>query len=257
MTSFDHDFLEDLSSKVRSRATALFKIAMLCFLLALASNCVTERIVGNQFVHDNKGYAFILPGVDWEIDAEAWRYERDFGYIIVTKKPKKRFFRSFRNRNGTQSDDLNVRLLPEKKVEKLILNMDLGFRHKIHAGEILIGTIIEGSLIKFVKGNFAKNDIDLPRNLIAGYMERLRGFYSPQGIEPANVTVRTLDRSRRAYRVEWIEGQDLRVLYGMSLYKEYLFISLQVNKKTPAEEIEEGLKTLDQLVESVVIMARK
>ena len=253
MTSFNHDSLTDLASMVRS--TSLFKIAMLCFLLALAPNCVTQRIVGNKFVHDYKGYAFVLPGVDWEIDEEAWRYERDFGYIIVSKKPKRRLARSFRNRDGTQPDDLNIRLVPEKKVEKLLLNMDLGFRHKTHAGEILIGTIIEGSLIKFVKGNFAKNDIDLPKNLIAGYMERLQGFYSRQSAGPAAVTVKTLAQSRRAYRVEWVEGQDLRVLYGISLYKEFLFISLQANLKSSAEEVAKGVKTLVQLVESVVVMA--
>ena len=243
----------DLASMVRS--TSLFKIAMLCFLLALAPNCVTQRIVGNEFVHDNKGYAFFLPGVDWEVDKEAWRFERDFGYNIVSRENKTRFVRRPRTRIGTQQDNLNIQTIPEKKVEKLLLDMDMGFRHKTHASEILIGTILEGSLIKFIKGNFAKNDIDLPKNLIAGYMERLQGFYSRQSAGPAAVTVKTLAQSRRAYRVEWVEGQDLRVLYGISLYKEFLFMSLQVNLKSSAEEIAKGLKTLDQLVESVVIMA--
>jgi hypothetical protein len=255
MTFFDHDFLEDFSSMERSRATSLFKVAMLCFLLILAPNCVKQRIVGNQFVHDNKGYAFLLPEVDWEIDEEAWRYERDFGYIIVSKKPKTRSVRKSRTPSGTQPDDLNIRLVPAKKIKKLLLDMDSGFRHKTRASEILVGTIIEGSLIKFIKGNFPKNDVDLPQNLIAGYMKRLQGFYSPLDAKPAAVTVRTLAQSRRAYRMEWVEGQDLRVLYGISLYKEFLFISLQVNLKSSAEEIEEGLKTLDQLVESVVITA--
>ncbi len=253
MPYFDHNFLEDITSMVRS--TSLFKIAMLCFLLALAPGCVAQRIVGNEFVHDNKGYAFFLPGVDWEIDEEAWRNERDFGYIIVSKKNKSRVVRKSRTPSGTQPDNLNIRLVPEKKVEKLLLDMDLGFRHKTHASEILVGTIIEGSLIKFIKGNFAKNDIDLPESLIAGYMERLQGFYFSLDATPAAVTVRTLAQSRRAYRMEWVEGQNLRVLYGISLHKEFLFFSLQMNLKLPAEEIEEGLKTLDQLVESVVITA--
>lgn len=237
--------------------TSLFRVGVLCFLLVLAPNCATQRIFGNEFVQSSKGYSFVLPGGDWTIDQEAWRNERDFGYILVKKRPKSRFIRNPRSLRGGKREDLDIRTLPEKKVEKLLLNMDTGFRHKTHAGQILVGTILEGSLIKFLKGNFAKTDSDLPENLIAGYMERLRDFYPPPEADPAGVTVRTLTQSGQAYRMEWVEDQEFRVLVGISLYKEFLFIALHMKQKAPAADIEEGLNTLDRLVESVVIRTIK
>jgi hypothetical protein len=257
MASCDHDPRVDFFLTVRLKAwrTSLFRIGILCFLLALAPNCATQRIIGNEFVHQNKGYSFALPGGDWTIDQEAWRDERDFGYIFVTKRPKSRFVRNPRSLRGAKRGDLDIRTLPEKKVEKLLLNMDVGFRNKTHAGKILVGTILEGSLIKFLKGNFIKTDSDLPENLIAGYMERLRDFYPPQNVDPVVVTVRNLAQSGQAYRMEWVEEREFRVLVGISIYKEFLFISLKMNEKAPAANIEEALKTLDRLVESVVILA--
>jgi len=243
--------------KMRGVLPALIKVAALGFLLMLVSNCATQKIVGNEFVHSNKGYAFVLPGVDWEIDQDAWRDERDFGYIFVKSRPQSRFVRKSRDRNNPKRNELEFRHVPEKKIEKLLLDMDVGFRHKTHAGTIRVGTIIEGRLIKFIKGNFAKTDSDLPENLIRGYMERLRDFYPPENADPEKVTVRTLAQSGQVFRMQWIEGQDLRILYGVSLYKEFLFMSVEVDGEATLSVTEAGSNALDRLVESVVISSAK
>jgi hypothetical protein len=86
-------------------------------------------------------------------------------------------------------------------------------------------------------------------------MERLRDFYPPRNLDSKAVTVRTLAQSGQVFRMQWIEGQDLRVLYGVSLYKEFLFMGLKVDRQAPRSVIEAGSNTLDQLVESVVIPA--
>jgi hypothetical protein len=57
--------------------------------------------------------------------------------------------------------------------------------------------------------------------------------------------------------MERIEGWDLRILYGVSLYKEFLFMAFKVDRQAPRSVIEEGSNALDQLVESVVITAAK
>jgi len=57
--------------------------------------------------------------------------------------------------------------------------------------------------------------------------------------------------------MEWHAGQERRVLYGVSLNREFLFITLGVNRKAPASAIEAGLKTLDQRVDSIMILADK
>ena len=237
--------------------TSLAKAGILCFSLVFAPNCATQKIVGNEFIHEVKGYSFVLPGMDWEIDSEAWRNERDFGYILVRKRPKSRIIKKNRNRSGSNTNDLEIRPLPVEEYEKLLLDMDAGFRHKTHAGKILVGTILERDLIKFLKADFVKTDSDLPENLIAGYMERLRDFYPPYVADPSVVTFRTLPQSGPMYRMQWVAGQGLRILYGVSLNREFLFISLEMNRKAPASAIEAGLKTLDQLVESIVIPACK
>ena len=255
MTPINRDFRMSFPLKMRGVLPALTKIAALGFLLMLVSNCATQKIVGNEFVHRHKGYAFVLPAVDWEIDQDAWRDERDFGYILVKSRPKSRFVRKSRDRSNPKRNELDIRPVPAKKIEKLLLDMDVGFRHKTHAGTIRVGTIIEGRLIKFIKGNFPKTDSDLPENLIRGYMERLRDFYPPRNVDPKKVTVRTLAQSGQVFRMEWIEGQDLRILYGVSLYKEFLFMSFKVDREATLSVIEAGSNALDQLVESVVIPA--
>lgn len=243
--------------KMRGVLLALIKIAILGFLLILVSNCATQKIVGNEFVHRHKGYAFALPAVDWEIDEDAWRDERDFGYIFIKSRPTSRFVRKSRDSSNPKRKELDIRPVPAKKIEKLLLDMDVGFRHKTHAGTIRVGTIIEGRLIKFIKGNFAKTDSELPENLIRGYMERLWDFYPPRNAEPKKVTARTLVQSGQVFRMEWIEGQDLRILYGVSLYKEFLFMSFKVDREATLSVIEAGSNALDQLVESVVLSVVK
>jgi len=56
--------------------------------------------------------------------------------------------------------------------------------------------------------------------------------------------------------MEWVEEQELRILYGVSLYREFLFIALRMNRKAPVFIIEEGVNTLDKLMESLVIRAK-
>lgn len=258
MQSFDHDSRMDLSSMVRLRTgrVSLFKIGVLCLSWVLASNCASQRIVGNEFVQESKGYSFVLPGIDWAVDEDAWLYERDFGYLLVKGKPEKRILNT-RDRRGSNTGDLEIRPAPGEEYEVLLLNMDAGFRHKAHASKILVGTILEGDLIKFLKGDFIKTDSDLPDNLIAGYMEHLQGFYPPQVTDPAAITVRTLPKRGQAYRMEWVSGEGRRILYGIPLYKEFLFLTLQVNRNAPASVVEEGSKALDQMVESLGIRADK
>jgi hypothetical protein len=241
-----------LTLKFRKALPAFVKTGAMCLLLL---SCASKRIVGTEFVHDNKGYAFTLPGQNWEVDKDAWRDERDFGFILVKSRPKSRFVRKSRNPSIRKREERDIRSVPEKKIEKLLLHMDVGFRHKTRPGKILIGTIVEGSLIKFIKGNFAKTDSELPENLLLGYMERRRDFYSPRNTRQALVTVSTFARSGQVHRMEWIEGRDKFILYGVSLHKEFLFLAFKVNRETPLPVIEEGAKALRQLVESVVITA--
>ena len=245
-----------MTAKFKGALPALIKTGVLGFVLAQTLNCAPNRIVGTEFVHDNKGYAFTLPGGGWEVDPDAWRDERDFGYILVKSRPKSRFARRPRDLNARKRQELDIRFAPERKIEKLLLHMDVGFRHKSHPGNILIGTISEGRLIKFIKGNFAKTDSELPENLIAGYMKRLRGFYPPEKTGQALVTVRALARSGQVHQMEWIEGSDKFILYGFSLYREVLFLAFKVNRGAPLPAVAEGAKVLRRLVESVVVTAR-
>ena len=75
MPPFNHDSRMRFPLKMRLKKVrpALIKIGVLGFFLMLVSNCATQRMIGNEFIHSNKGYAFVLPGVDWEIDQDAWR----------------------------------------------------------------------------------------------------------------------------------------------------------------------------------------
>jgi hypothetical protein len=259
MTPVNRDCRMSFPLKVREIPPVPIKIAALGLLLMLVSNCATQKIVGNEFVHSHKGYALALPAGDWEIDEDAWRDERDFGYILVKSRPKTRLIRKPRDSSNPKRNELDIRPVPQKRIKKLLLDMDVGFRHKTHGGTIRVGTIIEGRLIKFIKGNFnfAKTDSDLPENLIRGYMERLREFYPPKNLDPEKVTARNLDQSGRAFRMEWIEGRDLRILYGISLYKEFLFMSFKVDREAKLSVIETGSNALDQLVESVTISTVK
>lgn len=257
MTPINRDSRMSFLLNTKGALPALIKIAALGFLLMLVSNCATQKIVGNEFVHSNKNYAFVLPGAAWEIDQDAWRDERDFGYILVEKRPNSRLIRRSRDRSDPRRKELDIRPVHKKKIERLLLDMDVGFRHKTHAGTIRVGTIIEGRLIKFIKGKFVTTDSELPENLIRGYMEHLRDFYPPINEDTKKVTARNLAQSGQVFRMEWIEGQDLRILYGVSLYKEFLFMSFKVNREAARSVIEEGSNTLDQLVESVSLSAVK
>jgi len=234
---------------IRLRRGRSFKLGILCLFLVLAQSCATAKIVDGTFVHESKGYSFILPGADWAIDKDAWVHENEFGYLVVKKQRSRYVVR--RNRNKTEpGNDIEIRLLPPKTYEKLILDMDIGFQHKNQPMKILIGTISEGDLIKFLKGNFLKTDSDLPENLIAGYMERIQFFHPPQ--QPALITSRKLSHAGQANRLKWDDGRQLRVLYGIALVRKYLFVLLQADKQTPASEFQEGLQALDELVEAIV-----
>jgi len=127
-----------LPIRFETRGISLSMVGILFFSLILAPSCATQRISGNEFVHETKGYTFVLPGVDWEVDEEAWRNERDFGYVLVRERSKPKFRRYNGNQSGSEPNDFVVRSLPEEEVEKLLLDMDVGFRHKTQMSEPVI-----------------------------------------------------------------------------------------------------------------------
>jgi hypothetical protein len=221
---------------------------LLLFLLGTQS-CATQKIAEGRFVYETKGYAFTLPPADWEIDKDAWVYEREFGHVVVKKRESKYVLRRNR-RNPQDANDIQIRPRRSKTIKKLILDMDVGFQHKTQPMQLLIGTISEGNLIKFLKGGFIKTDSDLPENLIAGYLQRLQLFYPPR--QPALITSRNLLHAGLAHRLEWHDEQGIRVLYGIALTREYLLISLQADKKTSPADLKVGLQDLDRLVEACV-----
>lgn len=237
---------------MRSGAS-LVRAGLLLLILLGAQSCVTQKIAEGRFVHETKGYAFILPPADWAIDKDAWVYERKFGHVIVKKRRSRYVLR--RNRSNQQDgSDIQIRPRLPKIIKKLILDVDIGFQHTTRPMRLLVGTISEGDLIKYLKGGFIKTDSDLPANLITGYLQRLQFFYSAQ--QTALITSRKLPHAGRAYRLEWDDGQDIRVLYGIALTREYLFISLQADKKTSPADLEVGLQDLDRLVEACVRLQR-
>lgn len=227
----------------------LVKAGMLLFFLIGTQSCATQKIVEGRFVHETKGYAFILPPADWAIDKDSWAYEWEFGYVVV-KKRRSRYVLLRKPRGTETENELEVLRRPPKKIHKLILDMDIGFQYKTRPMRLLVGTISAGDLIKFLKGNFIKTDSDLPENLIAGYLQQLQLFYSSQ--QPASVTSRKLPHAGMAYRLEWDDGQDICVLYGIALARKYLFVALKADKAISKSDLKEGLQDLDWLVETCV-----
>jgi hypothetical protein len=221
---------------------------LLLFLLGTQS-CATQKIAEGRFVHETKGYAFTLPPADWTIDKDAWVYEREFGHVVV-KKHRSRYVLRRNRRNPQDANDIQIRPRRPKTIKKLILDMDVGFQHKTQPMQLLIGTISEGNLIKFLKGGFIKTDSDLPENLIAGYFQRWQNFYSSK--RTALITSTELPQAGRADRLEWDDGQDIRVMYGIALNRNFLFFSLQADKETSAADLKVGLQDLDRLVEACV-----
>ena len=251
MKLFLFDFRSSCFLHMRGRRPQahLIELGILCLFLVLTQSCATAKIEDGTFVQESKGYSFILPGADWAIDKDAWVHEDEFGYVLVKKK-KSRYILRRNRRNQTPRNEIEIRFRPPKTYEKLILDMDIGFQHKNRPMKILIGTISVGGLIKFLKGNFLKTDSDLPENLIAGYMERIQFFHPPR--QPVLITSRKLPHAGQANRLEWDDGRQLRVLYGIALTRKYLFFLLQADKKTPASDFQKGLQALDGLVETSV-----
>jgi len=222
----------------------------LLFLIGL-QNCVTQKISAGRFVQEAKGYTFIVPSGDWAVDKDAWIYERAFGNVTVKDSGTRYRIILRGNRNQpAQGSNFDIRPLPRIDHERLIFNLDIGFQHRTQPIKLLIGTISEGDVIKFLKGNLIKTDSDLPKNLVAGYFQRLVHFYSSP--EPASITSRKLLHAGPATRLEWNDGEDIRVLYGIALNREYLFFSLQAENKIRSEDLEVGRQALDALVESCV-----
>ena len=232
----------------RRRSAAFFvRAGILLFFLLATQSCATHKIAEGRFAHEAKGYAFILPTADWTIDKDAWVYEREFGYVVV-KERESRYV--LRNNQKNSLDDIEIRPRLPKTHEKLILAMDIGFQHKTRPMQLLVGTILEGNLIKFLKGGFIKTDSDLPENLIAGYLQHLQFFYSSQ--QPALITSRKLPHAGLTHRLEWDDGQNIRVLYGIALTREYLFVVLRADTTISKSDLKVGLQDLDRLVEACV-----
>jgi hypothetical protein len=201
-----------------------------------------------RFVHAGKGYAFMLPSAQWAVDADAWVYEREFGRLIL-KKRESRYVQ--RDRRGARTgNDLEIRLRRPRTYEELILNMDIGFQHKTRPMQLLIGTISKAKLVKFLKGRFKKADMELPENLIVGYLQRLQLLYSSQN--PAAITSRKLPLGGQAYRLEGEDGRNIQVVYGIALAREYLFIALRAIKTVSESDLKAGLQDLDGLVDALV-----
>ncbi|GJL78644.1 MAG: hypothetical protein NPINA01_16330 [Nitrospinaceae bacterium] len=219
------------------------------FLLVGAQGCATSKITDGTFVQAAKSYSFSVPEVGWQKDKDAWVYERELGHVII-KKHRSRYALERSNRQRTNNrDDIEIRPRPPKTYEKLIWDLDVGFQHPTQPMQILVGTIPESDLIKFLKGKFIKTDSDLPDNLLAGYMERLQFLHPPD--RPAQITTKNLPSPKMAKRLEWADGKYFRALYGVALHREYLFVLLRANQKVPVREWEEGTQTLDRLIETL------
>lgn len=227
------------------------RAGILLFLLLSATSCATQRIADGRFVHESKGYAFNLPAAGWVIDKDAWVHEQEFGRVFVKKQQSRYVMR--RNQRSTEAGTaIEIRPRRPKIHEKVILDMDIGFRHETRPMQLLIGTISAGDLIRFLKGGSLKADSDLPENLIAGYLQHLQFFNSSQ--RQALITSRKLPQAGRAYRSEWEDGEGIRVLYGIALTRAYLFIALRADKTVSKSDLNEGLQDLDELVEACVLL---
>ena len=222
---------------------------VLCFVLIMTAGCAVPRIQDGKFLEETKGYAFDLPGAEWEIDKDAWVYEREFGEVFIEIPGSKYVLRDRRRRNDPD-EDLDLRPRREKKEKRLILDMDIGFKHKTQAMKLLVGTISEDYLIKFLKGKFVLTDSDLPENLVAGYMERLLFLYPTR--QPGSITSQSLPNTGTVDRLQWNEEGNLRVIYGIALSREYLFISLLTEEGLPVSEFNKGVQALDQWIHSFV-----
>ncbi len=238
------------------RRTSIWVLAW-CATLVLFSNCATQRIAGDTFIEASKGYQFVIPGPDWPVDEDAWVYERDFGYLLVKKKPRRAYRRTV-DEKGNPIEDLDVLpSLPPKILEKLIFDMDIGFRHKTHDMILLAATAWERELLDLLKEGGIKTDSDFQNNLIKAYFERFPDFHRPKTARRPVITIENFPRIGEVPGLKWTGADAVWAMRGIRLDHEFLFFLLRVDKETPAAVLAEGMQALNEIVATIVLLKKQ
>ncbi len=247
-----------VAQKARGCARPLWKTAIraglgVLLIVAALSACSTTKIEANRFVQDFRGYAFFLPGAAWQIDPDAWTYNRDFGFRVEQPKPLEEYHRYRRDRNRTDfSRDRLPRIVPPKR--KYIFKVDIGFRHASGKMNILAASTSRGQLVRLFRTWKYDTFNPVPENLVKSYLEVFPEFHPPARKGSLTVTEEPFTDTAALYRGEFRIAGETRALYGIPLQKDVLVFQLYAQKDTEPALLEQGRQTLEELARSTVAL---
>ena len=237
----------------RNSCVGLLQVLMPCLALVFLQGCATtQKIAGDTFIEEGKGYRFVLPGKGWEIDEDAWTYQRDFGYLLLLSRPGLVSRRTGKEKKQ-QEEELDIRPLARKFYEKQIFHMDIGFRHTTHGMKLLAATVWEGDLLDLLKERQVKTDSDIGQNLVRAYMERFADFHPPRTFGEPVITESAFAGLGEVSHLQWTGADDFWGLYGIRINREFLFFMFRADKNISATALQEGMQALDRLVETTVV----
>ncbi|MFQ5445076.1 MAG: hypothetical protein ACE5EK_10720, partial [Nitrospinales bacterium] len=160
----------------KSSQKRFFVIPLLLFCQTLFG-CATGKIVGNQYINENRGFEFTLPGGQWQVDNNAWTRARDFGYITYWTREEVEHYPEIR-KDGTV--DIEKVYTPPKLKEKYPFKVEIGFRHQTSPMNIVWASITEGDLLRHQLWGKPHALIGSKENLIVRYFELFLAYHGLQ-----------------------------------------------------------------------------
>ncbi|MFQ5443424.1 MAG: hypothetical protein ACE5EK_02285 [Nitrospinales bacterium] len=224
----------------RKHSYKFFSILILSLLVFFLQMYAMENFGGNVLAGETKEHQLTPPSGNWEIYKDAWAHKRDFGFATYLERETMHY-----------SGDLEPIFNPSKLKEKILFDIETGFRHKTQNMRILVATIDEGKLIEYLESKTNKNIRGSGNNLISVYLDGFGGTYQTKTRTPAIRATRNFPALGEVGFLRTIVGSTSWAIYGAQFGKQYVFVALQADPGAPESVIAEGLKALEETMGKV------
>lgn len=222
-----------------------FEVILLLLLGQTLLGCATGKIVGNQFINENSGFEFTLPGGEWRVDKSAWTRARDFGYITYWTREEVEYYPQIR-KDGTV--DIEKVFIPPKLKEKALFRVEIGFRHQTSPMNIVWASITEGDLLRHQLWGKPHSLIGSKENLIVRYFELFLVYRGYQKDPSFKIDTEPVPGLGNLLRMKAKTAQYQYTMYGMVIKDRLLFVLLQGETAVPQAVFAKGEETLDWMV---------
>lgn len=233
--------MQKISVRLNRKHSYKFFSILIFFLLAFFLQLYAmENSGGDVFAGETAGHSLTPPSGNWEIYKDAWAHKRDFGYATYLQRE-----------TWGSSGDLEQIYSSPRVEEKILFDIETGFRHKTQKMRILIATIDEGKLIEYLELKTDKNIRGSGKSLISVYLDGFGGTYQTMPQTPAIRATRKFPNLGDVGFLRINGGSNSWAIYGVQFDKQYVFVALQADPGTPEAVMSEGLKALEETVGKV------